>query len=205
MEVNGMLSMATIIACFVLTPLSAMGQKMTEDEAADLAKQTLAAELEVEENVLELVSTEQVQWPNSALGCPEKGRSYLQVMTPGYRVSFRHNDQIYRVNVGNRRAVYCKGGAKKPGFEKNEGIGPALRISQLAQQDLVSRLGIDVSRVKIKFVKPTVWPDTGLGCPEEGKDYEKVETAGYLVELEVDGETYEYHADNTKPRLCEKP
>jgi hypothetical protein len=205
MEVKGMWLMARIVAYSILASSSAMAQTMSKSEAGELARTTLAKELEVDANVLALVSVEQVEWPNSALGCPEKGRYYLQVMTPGYRVSFRYGDRLHHVNVGNRRAVYCTGAAKKPGLAKKERLEPALLVSRMAQRDLASRLGVDVSRIKIALIEPTIWQDAGLGCAEEGKSYEKVETDGYLIELELEGETYEYHSDKEKPRLCEKP
>jgi hypothetical protein len=39
------------------------------------------------------------------------------------------------------------------------------------------------------------WSDTSLGCPQEGFMYAQVITPGYLIVLEAQGQTYEYHTD----------
>jgi hypothetical protein len=44
-------------------------------------------------------------------------------------------------------------------------------------------------------VTPRVWPDAALGCPHPGGVYAQVLTPGYLVEVELAGERYEFHAD----------
>ncbi len=36
-----------------------------------------------------LVSIETVEWPDTSLGCPEPGKFYAQVITPGYRIVVR--------------------------------------------------------------------------------------------------------------------
>lgn len=37
-------------------------------------------------DVVRLVSYTELDWPSPALGCPEEGRFYPQVVTPGYLV-----------------------------------------------------------------------------------------------------------------------
>jgi hypothetical protein len=45
-----------------------------------------AAELEVAREDVSLASLTAVDWPNAALGCPEEGGVYAEVITPGYRI-----------------------------------------------------------------------------------------------------------------------
>jgi hypothetical protein len=180
-------------------------QEMTEEEAVDLAAKTLTEELDIDAGEAEVVSALQVRWPNSSLGCPQKGLSYLQVIIPGYRVVLRHDNQTYRVHVGDGRAIVCrssKPGRKAPG--RKESHLSAIRVSQLAQRDLASRLDVEVDQIKVNVIKPTTWPDTSLGCPEEGKTYENVETEGYVIELVYLEETFEYHSDQRRPVFCKK-
>ncbi len=47
------------------------------------------------------------------------------------------------------------------------------------------------------------WPNAGLGCPEPGRSYAQMVTAGFLIELEAEGRTYRYHTDERTVRLCE--
>lgn len=62
----------------------------------------------------------EVTWPSSALGCPEQGGMYLQVLTPGYRVTTVANGErrVYHTDRGGEgRAVVasCAPVASKPG------------------------------------------------------------------------------------------
>jgi hypothetical protein len=45
-----------------------------------------AAETEVNRNEVRVLSYEEREWPSTALGCPQPGFSYAQVVTPGYLV-----------------------------------------------------------------------------------------------------------------------
>jgi hypothetical protein len=51
---------------------------------------------------------EPVDWPDTALGCPEPGRAYAQVITPGYRVVVQAGAQVLEVHTDEAgRAVVC--------------------------------------------------------------------------------------------------
>ncbi|MDI3341419.1 MAG: hypothetical protein QJR03_12895 [Sphaerobacter sp.] len=61
---------------------------------------------EVDPEQVELVGYEAVTWPNAALGAPQPGHLYAQVLTPGYRVHLRVAGRpvTYHTDEG-RRAV----------------------------------------------------------------------------------------------------
>lgn len=46
------------------------------------------------EDVL-VISSENVTWPNGALGCPKPGSSYTQALVPGYRIALRFDGRTY--------------------------------------------------------------------------------------------------------------
>lgn len=201
MEVDTMLWF--LLSLMLASPISL--QEITEEEAVDLATKTLVKELDIDAGDAEVVSALEVRWPNSALGCPQKGLSYLQVVIPGYRIVLRHDNQTYRVHVGDGRAIICRGSKarrKVPGRKQSH--LSAMLVSQLAQRDLASRLDVAVDQIKVNVIKPTTWPDTSLGCPEEGKTYESIETEGYIIELVYLEETFEYHSDQRTPVFCKK-
>ena len=50
---------------------------------------------------------EQIDWPDSSLGCPQPDMMYAQVITPGYRVVLALDDQEYVYHTTTSRAVYC--------------------------------------------------------------------------------------------------
>jgi hypothetical protein len=72
-------------------------------EAAVLA--AIARELGVAPEAVSIVSLEPVAWPDSALGCPQPGEVYLDVITPGYRVVVDIDGQEYELHADERGNV----------------------------------------------------------------------------------------------------
>src|SRR5262249_35246490 len=96
--------------------MAAVGQRAVQpdrDRAVQMAIDALAHELAVQTNAIRVVSAEPVDWPDASLGCPEKGRSYVQVITPGFKVRLAAKDREYDVHTGAGRAIVCheSGGA----------------------------------------------------------------------------------------------
>ena len=74
-----------------------------------------------------------------------------------------------------------------------------------AREDLSQRLSIDVDQIKTLEIREVIWPDSSLGCPEEGVAYQQVPQAGLLIRLGVGENMYFYHGDKTQaPFLCEQ-
>ena len=78
------------------------------------ARAILAERLSVPAESLELVSDEAVQWADASLGCPADGMVYAQVITPGHRMTFRHDGDTYEVHTAvegsSLEPVSCEGG-----------------------------------------------------------------------------------------------
>jgi len=68
----------------------------------------------------------------------------------------------------------------------------------LALADLAARLSVAPDAITVKAVESIDWPDASLGCPQPGMMYAQVITPGYRIVLEVDGKSYEYHADTQR-------
>lgn len=84
-------------------------EKMIELAKADLAKRLGVVALEVG-----VQSVEAVQWRNSSLGCPEEGKMYLQVITPGYRIVLSAGSETYEYHTDHSRAVPCDSEERLP-------------------------------------------------------------------------------------------
>jgi hypothetical protein len=72
------------------------------------ARRAAAGRLGVPAERVAIVRADPVEWPDAALGCPEPGRAYAQVITPGFRLLARESDRQIEVHadaVG--RAVVC--------------------------------------------------------------------------------------------------
>lgn len=63
------------------------------------ARKRLAADLDVSEAEVVSLGAMAVQWPSSALGCPEKGMVYLQVIIDGYLMYFQVGQSTYSVHA----------------------------------------------------------------------------------------------------------
>ena len=74
----------------------------------ELTTQDLATRLDVPSAEISLVEATAVEWSDSSLDCPQEGMSYLQVITPGYRIVLQANNQPYEYHT-NRTGyfVHC--------------------------------------------------------------------------------------------------
>jgi hypothetical protein len=68
------------------------------------------------------------------------------------------------------------------------------RLAAQAAADLAGRLGIDADQIVVQDVTPAEFPDASLGAPEPGMTYAQVITPGYVIQLQVGDQGYEYHA-----------
>jgi hypothetical protein len=67
-------------------------------------KADLASRLGVSQEGISLVSMEAMVWNDSSLGCPSPGGMYLQVLTPGYKItlSVDGKEYVYHTDEGNK-------------------------------------------------------------------------------------------------------
>lgn len=74
----------------------------TTDPLYDLVsemKADLKQRLDTPTDQIDLVALEAVDWPNGAIGCPEPDVAYLQVITPGYRLTFSTEGAFYNYHT----------------------------------------------------------------------------------------------------------
>lgn len=79
------------------------------------AAQALAPQIGVALETLQLSSKEPQEWSDSSLGCPDPATMYMQVITPGYKLTFTDGANTYQVHTdeSGRQAVLCENGAPK--------------------------------------------------------------------------------------------
>jgi hypothetical protein len=55
-----------------------------------------------------VVANEEVTWRDSSAGCPQKGMSYLQVLTDGTRIILQVDNRRFEYHAGGQRDLfYC--------------------------------------------------------------------------------------------------
>ena len=80
---------------------SAMKVEVPEEVLAEIYAD-LEARTGAERSAVEVVRAESVTWRDSSLGCPERGKMYMQALVDGYWVVLRHagEEYDYRANRG---------------------------------------------------------------------------------------------------------
>lgn len=74
------------------------------------AKERLARELDISTEPVQIIAIEPVEWSDASLGCPEPGKMYAQVITPGYRVLLEVDGEQFEVHTDRegQTAVICE-------------------------------------------------------------------------------------------------
>lgn len=76
-------------------PGSVPPEQWASDPRVKKSRAQLSASLGVPESSLVVVSVEEVQWGNGAMGCPKPDMSYTQAIVPGYRIVLEHDGKQY--------------------------------------------------------------------------------------------------------------
>lgn len=181
-----------------IIPTAPLGDQGSVTNAAISA---LAEELGIPESAVAFVSIVPAEWSDLSLGCPQPGRSYPQVITPGFVVALSANGLGYEVHTDTvGTSVVCIA---------DEGASSADPIVQefidAAKVDLSQMLVIEPELIAVVRSEAVDWTDASLGCAAEGRIYDQVITSGYRIILAVEETRYEYHTDSQRIFLCETP
>lgn len=55
---------------------------------------------------VEVVTVEEVDWPDGSIGCPVPGMRYTQAVVNGTRIVLRHDDVEFTYHQGGHRGVF---------------------------------------------------------------------------------------------------
>jgi|GEM_PF-3707862 len=78
-------------------------------------------------------------------------------------------------------------------------VSSPLSVATLASQAHLARTkAVQITDITVVSVVAVDWPDTSLGCPQEGLLYAQVITPGFMVLLSHDGKQYTYHTDQAE-------
>ena len=73
---------------------------------APTLQSALATEMKIDGQDVKLVSAEKVQWRDSCLGVQRKGMMCMEVITPGYLITFETPQGIYEAHTNEDGTVY---------------------------------------------------------------------------------------------------
>lgn len=76
------------------------------------AQEDLGQRLGVDIAYIKLAEVERVDWPDTALGSPQPGMMYAQVITPGFKMVLDAEGERYTYHTSMERVVFVGGGVK---------------------------------------------------------------------------------------------
>ena len=172
-------------------------EELTDAErgAAQLAIDTLARELGVSRESIEVDTVKAIEWRDSSIGCPKPGVAYLDVVTPGYKVILRVGKEIHVVHEARNQAFRCV-------QSKNLGGMTAGRDLTFGPQLVAARLGVAERDIQFVAAESKTFPDASLGCPEPGMQYAQAEVPGWVLSFRRGERVFTYHADDKRAIPC---
>lgn len=78
------------------------------------ARLTLADRLGIDVETISVISVEERQWSDAALGCAEPGQMYAQVITPGFEITLAVDGDTYTYHSDRNSALVLCGADGKP-------------------------------------------------------------------------------------------
>jgi hypothetical protein len=193
------IAIAAIVACACAGAQSIPNS--AETDVAKLAIAALAKDLGIAADKIQVDTVRSVNWPDSSIGCPRPGRAYMQVITPGHKVSLRADGRIYVVHEAKGRAFVCENTKPYAGVDpKGELVFGSMMLE--ARRDLAARLGVPESEIQMTAAQEQTWEDAGLGCPEPGKSYPPGKVTGWVLTFEHAKRPFTYHTDLHRTIPC---
>ncbi|MGH8250187.1 MAG: hypothetical protein ACREVI_05745 [Steroidobacteraceae bacterium] len=170
-------------------------------DIATLAIDALAADLGIARDRISVDTVRAVEWPDSSVGCPKPGQAYLQVITPGHKITLRAEDRIHVVHEANGRAQVCRNTKAFAGLNPQRELVFGKQMMD-ARKDLAALLGVAESEIKPQSAEQHTWEDAGLGCPESGVAYPPGKVNGWVMKLRHGSRDYSYHTDLQRSIPC---
>lgn len=158
----------------------------TSTPAQLAAVQALAQLLGIPPEAIQVVSTEEANWPDGCLGVAPPGVMCTAVIVPGFRIVLEAAGQQYeyRTNETGSQAVASPS-------DPAQTSAPA----QAARTALAQALGIDENSITVLSAQLVSWMNSCLGVELPNQACAEMITSGTLVVLEADRRFYEYHTN----------
>ncbi|MFN8443197.1 MAG: hypothetical protein U0175_20650 [Caldilineaceae bacterium] len=90
----------------VITEENTMGTTLPSNPLVVQAMKDLAKLTGLSLDQITLVSNEAVTWPDGALGCPQPGMVYMQVLVDGSRIVLSAGGKSYEYHSGDQRGAF---------------------------------------------------------------------------------------------------
>ncbi|MEM9953830.1 MAG: hypothetical protein AAF846_19630 [Chloroflexota bacterium] len=165
---------------------------------------SLANDLGVTINRVQLVSVESERWSGDDLGCIDVDDADINATAvSGFRYRLLVGTLVYDYHTeGTERFIQCS----MPQIMQDEvliAVDPlAEEILLVVQNLLANELDLSTRRIQLVTMQPVTWEDTSLGCPQDEQTYTEREISGYHIVVSVGNEQYIYHSDSNTAYPC---
>ncbi len=165
------------------------------DNAADAvtaaAVAQLAAELDLAESDVTVLSAVETEFSDGCLGLGGPAESCLQAITPGWLIMASANGQEYEVHTDATGQQ-----VRVAGLDSGSGTGAMDAITASAAAVLADELGLAPDAITVVSAEPAEFSDgcLGLGGPEEM--CLQAITPGWVVTLNANGQEYVTHTND---------
>lgn len=204
------LSIAAVLAAFAASgqdirfvPGQGSAESLSDADrtVALLAIDALSAETGVPKDRILVDTIRAVDWRDSSLGCPKPGMAYLDVITPGHKVTLRVDGQIHVVHEAKNRAFVCSQAKALGGMTASHELVFGRQLAE-ARKDLADRLHVPEGDIKFLASEGQTWPDASLGCPDPGRHYAPARIFGWKMSFGYRNRVYTYHTDLDRTFPC---
>lgn len=114
----------SLAAVLLLAGTLSLPASARSEEQIRLAVDAAARHLQVEPAAVQVLRVEEVEWSDSSLGCPQPGRFYLQVITPGWLAELAVGDRVLEFH-GSAAGQLVLCGEHSAGSDGSDPVAPA--------------------------------------------------------------------------------
>jgi len=145
---------------------------------------------------IRLLSAEAFVWEDAAWGCPSReAAGGDDGVTPGYRLAFSAGNRVYVYHTDRSGTFFL---CDDPAWLAQQGrpipVEPiAKSMVELSKRDTARRLNVPEDEITLVSLLTLTWPDSSVGCPKPGSDYQDEATLGYRIVLDDGEQTVIYH------------
>ena len=191
-----MILLLSLVACQsgrgpIIAPTTTPSPADPAVAALEAAQSTLEAHLGRELEGIE-VAYGPAEWPDSSLGCPREGETYTEGLVPGYQFEFTVEGVAYELHTdaGSGVVVLCS-----EDEDEAEVAEPHTMALAAVRAQLAAELGVGLADLpEPTTTEPAEWPDTALGCPQQGVEYTQGMVSGYRFQFLYNVVTYDLRA-----------
>lgn len=155
------------------------------------ARRSLGQSIGLPADQVEIVSYEEVEWPDACLGLARADERCAQAVTPGWRVILNAEGQQFEYHTDQRGKIIRR---KETMTDANQSYPEAVRA---AVQRLSQSLDMAADQIRVISYQQVEWPDACLGLASADEMCAQVITPGWEVTLEAAGRSYEVHTNMT--------